>query len=239
MMIEKLSIIIPAFNEEATIYQVLLAVHQLNLINGIEKEIIVVNDCSRDLTEFVINKFMTDYSQSKIQYIKHEINRGKGAAIQTAIQHSTGSYLVIQDADLELNPGDLNLLLKPVIDGKADVVYGSRFLNKTKSSTQSKRSYYANKLLTALSNLCSGLNLTDMETCYKLMKTEFIKKIVLKEMRFGFEPEITAKLSKIKGVRFAEVPVSYENRTKAEGKKIGWKDGVRAITCIIRYNFFR
>jgi len=239
MTIQKLSIIIPVFNEETTIYQVLQAVYAVKLINHINKEIIVVNDCSTDQTEIIIRKFIAEFPHAPVQYINHLFNKGKGAAIQTAIQKTNGDYLVIQDADLELNPEDLNVLLKPVTEEHIDVVYGSRFLNRLKDKRQTNRSYYANKFLTWFSNLCSGLSLTDMETCYKLMKTELVKKIVLKEMRFGFEPEITAKLAKIKGVRFAEVPVTYEMRTKEEGKKIGWKDGVRAMACIIRYNFSR
>ena len=238
MAIEKLSVIIPVFNEESTIYQVLNAVHLLELMNNIKKEIIVVNDCSTDQTEILIRKFVSDFPEAKINYLSHDGNKGKGAAIQTAIHHTSGDYLVIQDADLELNPNDLNVLLKPVIEEQVDVVYGSRFLNRSRNINQSIGSYFANRFLTWLSNRCSGLHLTDMETCYKMMSTELVKKIKLKESRFGFEPEITAKLSKFKDVRFTEVPVTYETRTKEEGKKIGWKDGVRAIVCIIKYNFF-
>lgn len=239
MIFRKLSVIIPVFNEASTIYKVLESVREVNLLNGIEMEIIVVNDYSTDQTESTIRKFILNFPEASIKYLCHHHNRGKGAAIQTAIQQATGDYLVIQDADLELNPKDLNALLKPVLDDHVDVVYGSRFMNRSKNERQTNRSYYANKFLTWFSNRCSGLHLTDMETCYKLMRTELVKRIELKEMRFGFEPEITAKLSKIKGVRFTEVPVTYEMRTKEEGKKIGWKDGVRALVCIIRYNFHR
>ncbi len=238
MTIEKLSVIIPVYNEESTIYHVLKAVHLLVLINGIKKEIIVVNDFSTDQTESFIRKFITDYPDAGIKSLNHTVNKGKGAAIQTAIHQATGEYLVIQDADLELSPKDLNVLLKPVIEDQVDVVYGSRFLNQVENNKQGTGSYLANQFLTWLSNRCTGLHLTDMETCYKMMRTELVKKIELRENRFGFEPEITAKLSKVKGIRFAEVPVTYETRTKEEGKKIGWKDGVRAIVCIIRYNLF-
>ena len=239
MAIGKLSIIIPAFNEEATIYQVLKEVHLLQLINDIEKEIILVNDCSTDETDAVVQNFIFDYPAAQLNYLKHATNSGKGAAIQTAFHKANGDYVVIQDADLELNPKDLNLLLKPVVEEHIDVVYGSRFLNKERNSKQSDGSYYANRFLTWFSNVCSGLHLTDMETCYKMMRTELVKKIELEEKRFGFEPEITAKLARFKGVRFTEVPVSYETRTKEEGKKIGWKDGVRAIVCIVKYNLLK
>ena len=231
MAIEKLSVIIPVFNEESTIYQVLNAVHLLELMSNIKKEIIVVNDCSTDQTEKMIRKFVSDFPEAKINYLSHDGNKGKGAAIQTAIHHSSGDYLVIQDADLELNPKDLNVLLKPVIEEQVDVVYGSRFLNRSRNKNQTTGSYYANQFLTWLSNRCSGLHLTDMETCYKMMRAELVKKIKLKEGRFGFEPEITAKLSKFKGVRFAEVPVSYETRTKEEGKK-NWMERWRESHCL-------
>jgi len=239
MPLQKLSVVIPAYNEESTIYDVLLAVHGVLLINDVKKEMIVVDDCSTDETGKHIQKFISSYPGAGLRYIRHEVNMGKGAAIKTAIEQCNGDYIVIQDADLELKPEELNLLLQPVFDQDADVVYGSRFSNQSRHKRQTNRSYYANQFLTWLSNRCSGLRLTDMETCYKLVRAEHVKKIRLEEMRFGFEPEITAKLSKIKNIRFAEVPVTYETRTKDEGKKIGWKDGVRAVYCIIKYNFFR
>lgn len=236
--IEKLSILIPAFNEENTIAKVLKRVAEIELINEIKKEIIVVNDCSRDKTEQEIQKFISGNPNTEVKYFKHEINRGKGAAIQTAIKNATGEYLIVQDADLEYDPQEFNILLKPVVDGYADVVYGSRFMGGNAHRILFFWHTIGNKLLTFLSNMFTNLNLTDMETCYKLFNTKMIQGIKLEENRFGFEPEITAKISKIKGIRIYEVGISYYGRTYEEGKKIGWRDGFRALYCILKYGLF-
>ena len=234
----KLSIVIPAYNEAATIHLILNRVKDVQLTNGIEKEVILVNDCSTDDTEKAILSYISANSGFNIQYVKHEINRGKGAAIHTGIQKASGEYLIIQDADLEYDPEEYNLLLKPVIRGFADVVYGSRFLGGNSHRILFFWHSIGNKFLTRLSNMFTNLNLSDMETCYKLFKTDIIQKIKLKENRFGFEPEVTAKISRIQGIRIYEVGISYYGRTYEEGKKIGWKDGFRAIYCILKYNLF-
>ena len=239
MQINKLSIIIPVFNEDTTVYEVLKAVTGVTLIAGIEKEIIVVNDCSIDESESKILNFIADFPAEKIKYIRHEINHGKGASISTAIPHATGDYTIIQDADLELDPNDMNVLLRAAIDEGADAVYGSRFLQKGKADSQLSQHFFANIFLTKLSNIFSGLQITDMATCYKLIRSDLLKKFTIRENRFGFEPEITAKLAAVKGIKIMEAPVSYRARSKSEGKKIGWKDGVRYIYCIARYNIFK
>lgn len=236
--IEKLSILIPAFNEENTIAQVMKRVAEIELINEIKKEIIVVNDCSTDSTEQEIQKFISENLNTDVKYFKHVENRGKGAAIQTAIKNATGEYLIVQDADLEYDPQEFNILLKPVVDGYADVVYGSRFMGGNAHRILFFWHTIGNKFLTFLSNMFTNLNLTDMETCYKLFNTKMIQGIRLEENRFGFEPEITAKISKIKGIRIYEVGISYYGRTYEEGKKIGWRDGFRALYCILKYGLF-
>jgi len=234
----KLSIVIPAYNEAATIHLILNRVKDVQLTNGIEKEVILVNDCSTDETEKAILSYIGANSGFNIQYVKHEVNKGKGAAIHTGIQKASGEYLIIQDADLEYDPEEYNLLLKPVIRGFADVVYGSRFLGGNSHRILFFWHSIGNKFLTRLSNMFTNLNLSDMETCYKLFKTDIIQKIKLKENRFGFEPEVTAKISRIQGIRIYEVGISYYGRTYEEGKKIGWRDGFRAIYCILKYNLF-
>jgi glycosyltransferase involved in cell wall biosynthesis len=239
MIINKISIIVPAYNEAATISIVIDKLLSLNLINDIKKEIIIVNDCSIDNTENLIQNIIKLNEGVEIVYIKHEKNSGKGAAIHTGIKNATGDYLIIQDADLEYDPNEINKLLKPVIDGYADVVYGSRFIGGSPHRILFFWHTIGNKFLTFLSNLFTNLNLTDMETCYKLFKTSIIKNISLNEKRFGFEPEITTKIARIKNIRIYEVGISYYGRTYAEGKKINWKDGFRAIYCIIRYNLFK
>jgi glycosyltransferase involved in cell wall biosynthesis len=235
---QTLSIIIPAYNEAKTIHLILDKIKEVELLNQINKQIIIVNDCSTDDTEGSIKAYIEKNQDSKIQYFKHEINQGKGAAIHTGIKEASGDFIVIQDADLEYNPQEYNVLLKPVLDGFADIVYGSRFMGGKPHRILFFWHSIGNKFLTFLSNMLSNLNLTDMETCYKLFKSDMIKPIQFKENRFGFEPEVTARIAKIPNVRIYEVGISYYGRTYAEGKKIGWKDGFRAIYCIIKYNLF-
>jgi glycosyltransferase involved in cell wall biosynthesis len=238
MIINKISIIVPAFNEESTISIIADKLLNLYLVNNIKKEIIIVNDCSTDKTDYLIQNIIQLNPTAEIIYIKHEKNLGKGAAIHSGIKNATGDYLIIQDADLEYDPSEINKLLKPVLEGYADVVYGSRFIGGSPHRILFFWHTIGNKFLTFLSNFFTNLNLTDMETCYKLFKTSIIKTISLQEKRFGFEPEITSKIAKIKGIRIYEVGISYYGRTYLEGKKINWKDGVKAIYCIIRYNLF-
>jgi glycosyltransferase involved in cell wall biosynthesis len=236
--LKKLSIIIPAYNEERTIHLILDKVKAVQLINGIEKEIILVNDCSKDNTIGAINAYMEKNEALKIRLISHEVNKGKGAALHTGIQHATGEYLIIQDADLEYDPREYNDLLKPIVEGFADAVFGSRFAGSNPHRILFFWHTIGNKILTFLSNMFTNLNLTDMETCYKLFNTQMIQSLDLKENRFGFEPEVTAKISRIPKIRIYEVGISYYGRTYEEGKKIGWKDGFRAIYCIVKYNVF-
>ena len=233
--ISKLSIIIPAYNEERTIHLILDKVRDVQLTGGINKELIIVNDCSSDDTEGAIHRYREANPALNIQYFAHEVNKGKGAALHTGISKATGEYLIIQDADLEYDPEEYNDLLKPVLSGFADVVYGSRFQGSKPHRILFFWHTIGNKFLTTLSNMFTNLNLTDMETCYKLFRTDLIQGLTLKEKRFGFEPEVTAKISRIKDVRIYEVGISYYGRTYEEGKKIGWKDGVRAIYCIVKF----
>jgi len=237
-MLQKLSIIIPVFNEAATIANLLDKVVAVPMLNGIEQEIIIVNDASTDGSEQVILDYQQKFPDLDIQYQLHEKNRGKGAALHTGISLATGDFLIVQDADLEYDPNEYNILLKPILDGYADVVYGSRF----KGSNPHRILFFwhsiGNSVLTFMSNMFTNLNLTDMETCYKLFKREHIQKLKLKEKRFGFEPEVTAKISRLKEIRIYEVGISYYGRSYKEGKKINWKDGIRAIYCILKYNLF-
>ena len=235
--IKKLSIVIPAYNEGNTIHLILDKVAAVNLVQNIEKEVIIVNDCSTDHTEEAIQNYISN-TNLNIQYFKHDYNQGKGAALHTGISKATGEYLIIQDADLEYDPEEYNDLLKPVIQGHADVVYGSRFMGSNPHRILFFWHTIGNKFLTFLSNLFTNLNLTDMETCYKLFDTKIIQSIALKEKRFGFEPEVTAKISRVPKIRIYEVGISYYGRTFEEGKKIGWKDGFRALYCILKYNLF-
>jgi glycosyltransferase involved in cell wall biosynthesis len=239
MEIKKLSIVIPAYNEAATIHLILNKVKAVNLVQGISKEVIIVNDCSKDATEEAIQRYMSENPDLNIQYFKHEVNQGKGAALHTGISKATGEFLIIQDADLEYDPKEYNKLLMPVLDGFADVVYGSRFIGGNPHRILFFWHTIGNKFLTMMSNMFSDKNLTDMETCYKLFNTKMIQGIKLKEKRFGFEPEITAKISRIPKIRMYEVGISYYGRTYEEGKKIGWKDGFRAIYCILKYGLFK
>jgi len=234
----KLSIIIPAYNEGRTIHRILNKVLAVNLLENVEKEIIIVNDCSKDNTIEAVNNFISENGNVPIRLVSHEENKGKGAALHTGIKHATGDYLVIQDADLEYDPEEYNLLLKPVLDGFADVVYGSRFMGGNAHRILFFWHTIGNKMLTMASNMLTNLNLTDMETCYKLFRTEMIQKLDLKEARFGFEPEVTAKISRVKNVRIYEIGISYYGRTYEEGKKIGMKDAFRALYCIVKYNIF-
>ncbi|MFO7616346.1 MAG: glycosyltransferase family 2 protein [Bacteroidales bacterium] len=234
----KLSVIIPAYNEQATIYRILKLVGTVGLINEMEKELVVINDCSTDQTGLEVERFRSDHPEVEVNYQVHEKNRGKGAAIRAGIQAATGDLVIIQDADLEYDPREFNLLLKPVVEGFADVVYGTRFGGDKPHRVLFYFHSVGNKFLTFLSNLLTNINISDMETCYKLFRADIIKHIRLKENRFGFEAEVTAKISRIPGIRIYEVGISYYGRTYAEGKKINWKDGFRAIYCIIKYNLF-
>lgn len=232
---KKLSIIIPVFNEKNTIYEVLVKVASVELQNNIEKEIIIVNDKSTDVSRDEIERFLKEFPNKNTQLINHEINIGKGGALHTGIRFATGDYTIIQDADLELDPNEYKILIEPVLSGNADIVYGSRFLHQKKQ--EGTLSKWANGFLTWLSNFVFNIRITDMETCYKLVPTPMFQSLILKEQRFGFEPEITAKLAKIKSLKWKEVPITYNPRTNLQGKKIGWKDGFRAIYCIIKYGW--
>jgi glycosyltransferase involved in cell wall biosynthesis len=233
-----LSIVIPAYNEGKTIHFILDKVKAVNLIGGLQKEVIIVNDCSKDNTEEAIKRYQASNPELPIQYFKHEVNQGKGAALHTGIRIATGDMVIIQDADLEYDPEEYNILVKPILDGFADVVYGSRFMGGRPHRILFFWHTIGNKILTFASNMLSNLNLTDMETCYKLFKRDTIQSLKLKENRFGFEPEVTAKIAKIPNIRIYEVGISYYGRTYEEGKKINWKDGFRAIYCILKYNLF-
>lgn len=238
-MIKKLSIVIPAYNEARTIHLILDKIRAVQLANDIKKEILIINDCSNDDTKGAIQNYISNNEELNIQYFEHSTNKGKGAALHTGIKNASGEYLIIQDADLEYDPAEYNDLLNPVLLGFADVVYGSRFMGSKPHRILFFWHTIGNKFLTFLSNMFTNLNLTDIETCYKLFRTDIIQGIKLKENKFGFEPEVTAKISRIPKIRIYEVGISYYGRTYEEGKKIGWKDGFRAIYCMLKYGLFR
>ncbi|MGA3083616.1 MAG: glycosyltransferase family 2 protein [Thermodesulfobacteriota bacterium] len=228
-----LSIIIPVYNETLTLEGLVEKVRSVNLsLLNIATEIIVIDDCSQDGTLEVAQKLA---EEGKIRIIRHDKNRGKGAALQSGFQEAKGDIILIQDADLEYNPEEYPKLLRPIIEGKADVVYGSRFMGGELHRVLFFWHYVGNRFLTLLSNMTTNLNLTDMETCYKVFRAEVLRSITLKEKRFGFEPEVTAKVARL-GCRIYEVGISYTGRTYNEGKKINWKDGARALWCIIKYS---
>lgn len=234
----KLSIIIPVYNEARTLHLILNKIAEVQLIGGVSYEIILIDDCSSDDSVTMIEKYQKNHPELPITLHKHQKNKGKGAALHTGIAKAQGEIIVIQDADLEYDPNEYNLLLQPILDGQADVVYGSRFMGGKPHRILFFWHSLGNQFLTFLSNMMTNLNLTDMETCYKMFQAKHIKSLKLLENRFGFEPEVTAKISRIPNIRIYEVGISYYGRTYAEGKKINWRDGFRAIFCILKYNIW-
>jgi len=235
----KLSIVIPVYNEAKTVHFILNKIRAVQLTNDITRELIIVNDCSTDTTARVIREYMATTPDLDIQFVEHPVNQGKGAALHTGIARATGDFIIIQDADLEYDPADYNSLLRPMIDGVADVVFGSRFMGGKPHRILFFWHTIGNRFLTLLTNMFGNLNLTDMETCYKLFRSDILKGLRLTENRFGFEPEVTCKISRIPNIRIYEVGIAYYGRTYNEGKKINWKDGFRAIFCILKYGLFK
>ncbi len=235
---QTISILIPAYNESRTILKILKKVANVSLPAGIDRELIVVNDASSDNTAELVFQYQKENPSVNLKFFQHDTNQGKGAALHTGIKSATGDFLIVQDADLEYDPGEFTDLLQPILSGFADVVYGSRFIGGRPHRILFFWHSIGNKWLTALSNMFTNLNLTDMETCYKLFRTEMVQSLNLREKRFGFEPEVTAKISRIPNIRIYEVGISYYGRTYEEGKKISWKDGFRAIWCILKYNLW-
>lgn len=229
----------PVFNEAETVAVTLNKIKIVELQNNIKKQLVIVNDCSTDQTLATIERYKTENPDLDISIYSHPINKGKGAALHTGIANATGHYIIIQDADLEYNPNEYRILLQPLEDEMADVVYGSRFMGGKPHRILFFWHTIGNHFLTFVSNMFSNLNLTDMETCYKVFRAEIIKGLILKEKRFGFEPEVTQKIARIKKIRIYEVGISYYGRTYEEGKKIGWKDGLRALYCILKYGMFK
>ncbi len=234
-----LSIIIPVFNESNTIALLLDKIKEVKLLCNLTKDIIVIDDGSSDNTCNIIKNYIDNNKELNIRLTSHKVNKGKGAAIHSGIKLAIGEYLIIQDADLEYDPEEYNILLNPILKGVADVVYGSRFKGSNPHRVLFFWHSIGNKFLTFMSNAFTNLNLTDMESCYKMFDTSLIQNINLHEKRFGFEPEVTAKISRIANIRIYEVGISYYGRTYSEGKKINWKDGVRAIYCIIKYGLLK
>lgn len=233
---ETLSVIIPNYNEERTIIKILERVNEVVLLNEMQKEVLVVDDCSTDATAQLVQNYRLEHPSVNLRYFRQEFNQGKGAAIHRGIKESSGDYIVVQDADLEYNPEEYNDLLKPIIEGYADVVYGSRFMGGNPHRILFFWHSMGNNFLTFISNIFTNLNLTDMETCYKLFRADLLKSLHLEEKQFGFEPEVTAKISRIPNIRIYEIGISYFGRTYQEGKKVNWRDGLRALYCVLKYN---
>jgi glycosyltransferase involved in cell wall biosynthesis len=234
-----LSIVIPVYNEARTIALTLAKIKAVVLQNNIAKQLVIVNDCSTDDSLAVVELYKNNNTDIDIKIFNHLVNKGKGAALHTGIAEAQGDYIIIQDADLEYNPEEYKILLQPLEDAVADVVYGSRFMGGRPHRVLFFWHTIGNKFLTQFSNMFANLNLSDMETCYKVFRAEIIKSVNLKEKRFGFEPEVTQKIARIKNIRIYEVGISYYGRTYEEGKKIGWKDGVRALYCILKYGLLK